>query len=172
MNVYVVKRGRPLTGKWKEFATLIPKRTDANMLRTQLGKGEPVFEWRKIELYIFNPAAPRPDFFFLGLECVCNQQARDIVGSLLEEGGELLPVTIEGASGVHYLYNCTKVVDALDPNRSIWEFFKQTGDSNLAVPSFFSSRLQGEGMFKYPKDLAAYMSSKKAGIIAIGSSKP
>jgi hypothetical protein len=151
MKVYQLSGANPVGTKHKEFASLSSKRSDRKLLDSQKGRGLPFTMWRKVQLFVYNPGDPRPDFFRFGLEYVCNQRVCELVGSILEESGQLLPLTIEGETGFHCLYNCTTVLDVLDPDGSIWEFHKESGTSKIVVPSFHANRFGKAQLFKYPR---------------------
>jgi hypothetical protein len=150
MKVYEINEGQPAGGKHREYACLNNKRNDGSFLNSQTGRGLRSTTWKEIELYVFNPGAPRPDFFGLGLDRVCNQRARDIAEDILLQSGELLPVKVEGEDGQYHLYNCTTVIDVLDPDRSIWKYDKEEKTSQIAVPSFHAKRLEKASLFKFP----------------------
>ncbi len=148
MKIYEVNHGQPAGSKRREFACLSNKRTDSRLLNSQTGRGLRFTTWKEIELFVFNPSAPRPDFFGLALEHVCNARAHELVGNILSQSGELLPLKVKGEAGMHYLYNCTTVVDVLNRQGAIWEYNKKFKTSKIAVPSFFAERLEKATLFK------------------------
>lgn len=50
-----------------------------------------------------------------------SERAYEVLGSVLEANGELLP--LESKSGKYYFYNLTNVIDALDLNKSNCDFW-------------------------------------------------
>src|SRR5262245_39350072 len=101
------------------FATLNNKRTD-NKLLDHCGSGKPFPAWRNVELYFDNSREKKGDFMGFGLNFVCSERARDVVWSVLESSGELMLLKIKGQSKPYYLYNGTTIIDALDPDGSMW----------------------------------------------------
>lgn len=149
MKVYKVGIGHPPGTKRREYACLNPKDRDGSFLSKHIGKGTPCAVWKPMELYVFNPGAPKPDIFSAP-SIVFNQRARDLLGRALESCGQLLPLTVKGEAGTHYLYNCTTVIDALDPAHSIWELDKDLDHSDIDVPSFHTKRLKDVTLFFLP----------------------
>lgn len=125
---------------------------DSGLLRVQLGHGSKTSEWHRIRLFVQNPGKPISDFLWLGSELVSSERARSLVGPSIDKHGEWLPVSIDGVAGDYYIYNSTTVIDVLNPKLSIWEFFKETGTSNIAAPAFFGKRLGQQWVFKYPME--------------------
>lgn len=68
---------------------------------------------------------------------------------LLEPNGELLPVTCAGDE--YYLYNTTRVVDALDESNSGMSRFADGRVFYIDHHAFFPERLQGLTIFKIPQ---------------------
>lgn len=149
MKVYEVKTGNPPGTKSREYASLNPKDRDDSFLSKHIGNGTSCAVWRPMEFYVFDPSAPKPDIFDAP-SLVFNQRARALLGPALESGGQLLPLTVEGVAGTHYLYNCTTVVDALDPEHSIWWHYKERNRSRIDVPSFHPKRLKDATLFLLP----------------------
>ncbi len=148
MKIYEVDHGQPAGSKRREFACLSNKRTDSRLIDSQIGRGVPFVTWKEIELFVFNPSAPRPDFFGLALEHVCNARAHELVGNILSQSGELLPLKVKGEAGMHYLYNCTTVIDVLNADDAIWRYNKEEKTAGIAVPSFHGERIGKKTLFK------------------------
>lgn len=152
MKVYKIETAHPATGRHKDFASLDCKRTDSKYFDA-LKYGHPAIDWRTRELRVYNPAAPRPDIFHLGLLDILSPRAFEILGDKLRQSGELLPVTVMGEDGTHYLYNCTNVIDVLDPKETIYEFYKaaMSDYSKVAIPAFHTEKLRNCSLFKFPR---------------------
>ena len=150
MKVFKICTGSP-PGKHWEYACLNPKDRDGSFLSPRIGNGEPCHDWRHMELYVYNPKAPSPDIFSMALDRILSQKARDCVGQVLEKSGQLLPLAVKRELGTHYLYNCTTVVDALDPATSIWLHYKERNRSVIDAPSFHPKRLDKVTLFMLPR---------------------
>lgn len=79
-----------------------------------------------------------------------------MLGDLLEARGELLALEVDGADE-HYPFNITRLVDALDQQRSEIKRFKTDG-TILRVKryEFDPERLAGETVFKLRPDRRGY----------------
>jgi len=80
---------------------------------------------------------------------VFNSKAVEILGDLLKPNGELLPITCDGER--LYVFNVTRVVDALDEASSEVERFGSGRIMDVVKFSFFQERLQGVTVFKVPQ---------------------
>jgi hypothetical protein len=149
MKVYELKIIHSRGEGRREFATVNDKRTDTKFT-DHCGKGKPLPNWHELELFFDKPKDPKADVMGFGLEFVFNQRACDLVGPILKGDGEILPVKMKGQPGQYYLYNCTRVIDVLDPKRSIWEYYKQTQSCYIEVPAFRKNRFGKAKLFKYP----------------------
>lgn len=63
-----------------------------------------------------NEGKPESDFPTLGSTPVFSRRAVDALSDMLIENGELLPLAL--ANGNYFVYNTTRVIDALDEERS------------------------------------------------------
>ena len=149
MKVYKIATGYPPGAKRREYARLNPKDRDGSFLSKHIGNGKPCSGWKPMELYFFNPSAPKPDIF-CAPSLVFNQRTCDLLKQSLESCGQLLPLTVKEEAGTHYLYNCTTVVDALDSKRSIWEYDRDLDHSDIDVPSFHPERFKDVTLFLLP----------------------
>ncbi|HEX2207713.1 MAG TPA: DUF1629 domain-containing protein [Longimicrobium sp.] len=70
-------------------------------------------EWIDDDL---NAGKPKSDFPTLGATPVFSQRAVDELFDVLVENGELLPLSVD--DGTYYVYNTTRIIDALDEERS------------------------------------------------------
>ena len=147
MKVFSINCGLPQNAKRREFARLDCNQRVYRLLSSQARKGRPIQGWEKVEMYIDNPTCPQPDFFWSSLDMICNQQTRDIVGHLLEQSGELLPMTIKGEQGIYYFFNPTPALDTIDPEHSIWDYSKQSQRSVIRGPAFRPNRLSKVSVF-------------------------
>jgi hypothetical protein len=155
MKVYHVETDfTPKSGRYREYAAL--NCDEKHTVIDDVGRGQRFPRWKSLEFFFDNPSCPRSDFMWLSSDLVCNQRARDVVGSILERSGELLPVTIEREAGNFYLYNCTTILKALNPSDSIYETTKKDQWTELIVPSFKPNRLIGEEIFKFQEMLSSF----------------
>ncbi len=92
---------------------------------------------------------------------VLRKPAVDAVGPLIEHDGELLPLECNQAP--LWLFNCTRVVDALDEERSAVTRFPSTGRlMRVETPVFRPEIIDGLNAFKIPQlpFSALYVSSQ------------
>jgi hypothetical protein len=92
---------------------------------------------------------PKGDFPWLVGVPVFSSRAIHALGDLLEGHGEILPTTIEGEQ--YFLFNVTKVIDALDEANS--EVIRYVGSAKvLRIPRYIFSaeKLTGIVIFKIP----------------------
>jgi hypothetical protein len=81
---------------------------------------------------------------------VFTSRAATALEDLLVPNGELLPVTIGGEG--YFLYNATRVVDALDElNSEIIRFPGKSKVLNIESHSFLEERVAGLAIFKIPQ---------------------
>jgi len=80
---------------------------------------------------------------------VFNSKAVNILGDLLEPNGELLPITCDGER--LFLFNVTRVVDALDEGNSGLKLFDDGDIMSIEEYSFIEERLLGVVVFKLPQ---------------------
>jgi len=170
MNVYQLRIVHSRGEGRREFATINNKRTDSKFA-DQCGQGKPLPNWHELELFFDNPKDPKADIMGFGLNFVFNQRACNIVGPILKTDGEMLPVKIKNQPGQYYLYNCTDVIDALDPKRSMWVDYKETQHGRIKfparrrieVPAFQPKRLKKTYLFKYPEGMSSIYLVERAG---------
>ncbi len=77
---------------------------------------------------------------------VFNRKAVDALADLLEPNGELLPIKCGGEE--YFLFNTTRLVDALDEDRSDLERFDDGRIWCIDRHSFVKDRVVGETVFK------------------------
>jgi len=78
-----------------------------------------------------------------------SQRAVDELGDLLADNGEILP--LECDDGTYYLFNVTRVIDALDRERSELRYFSSTGRlDEVTRYAFRAEQLEGATIFKIP----------------------
>lgn len=93
--------------------------------------------------------------------------AVDVLGSLLTEAGELFPLDCPGRD--YYVYNVTRLVDALNEEKSIVKRFKESGQIFRIVEHCFRPEpLAGVHVFKLPQLRASdvYVDDKFADLVA------
>lgn len=72
----------------------------------------------KLKSDSFNEGKKVPDIGHIAVgSIVLSERAVEILKKHLEPYGELLPLDVEGET--YYLYNVTKIIDALDQNKSV-----------------------------------------------------
>lgn len=81
---------------------------------------------------------------------VFSPRAVEALRDLLEETGEIFPVTI--SSEEYFVFNVTKIVDALDePNSEVIRFKGSSKVLNIRSHSFYTEKLFGIVIFKIPQ---------------------
>jgi len=80
---------------------------------------------------------------------VLSQRAVDALGALLTDNGEVLPLRYD--EGSYYAYNVTRVVDALDKERSEIDYFDDGRVLDIDHHVFDLTRLRGVTIFKVPE---------------------
>jgi hypothetical protein len=107
-------------------------------------------EWRK----------PRSDFPVLGSTPTFSHRAVDALLDLLVPSGELLPLSGD-ASGL-FVYNVTRVVDALDEERSTLVRFPSSNRVMWVIKhAFHPERVNGETIFKVPQIRGAVFTTEQ-----------
>ncbi len=90
---------------------------------------------------------PIPDFSTISGAPVFNARALAVLGDLLEGRGELLPLDVEDAED-HYAFNCTRLSDALDEERSELAYFRTGRVMAVDRYEFDQRKLVGDTIFK------------------------
>jgi hypothetical protein len=80
---------------------------------------------------------------------VFSQKAVTALRDLLEKNGQILPVSIAGEG--YFLYNVTRIVDALDETDSSMDRFDDGRVFYIDDHSFFPHKLAGLSIFKIPQ---------------------
>jgi hypothetical protein len=106
-------------------------------------------EWIDDEL---NAGKPKSDFPTLGTAPVFSHRAVDALLDLLIESGELLPLRI--AEGAHYVYNTTRVLDALDEERSTVVRFPDGNVMRIENYEFREEMIRAFPVFRIPQSRA------------------
>jgi hypothetical protein len=100
----------------------------------------------------FNRNLPPGDFpnLFLPGVPVFSLRAVDVLKNMLQENGEILPLSCN--EGEYYAYNVTTTIDALDESKSELERFKSSGRiMEVSRYVFFGDRLIDASIFKIPQ---------------------
>ena len=93
---------------------------------------------------------PKGDFPNLGTHIpVLNSKAVKALADLLKPNGELLPAVCDNEK--YYLFNVTKIVDALDEENCRLDRFDDGRVSYIEKYSFFEEKLIGMTIFKIPQ---------------------
>ena len=159
MKIYRVSTyAKPPGGKFQDYAQLSCRKSDEKFLREEHfhGKAFPG-KWRPITLFFEEPLWPRADFYtFYPENFVCTERAKTLAGPALEKAGEFLPVTIEGESEVHYIYNVTACGAFIDPPRSIYEYEldepAETARGVRVAPAFQTKPIAKLSVFKLSEE--------------------
>jgi hypothetical protein len=85
---------------------------------------------------------------------VFSPRAVEILAELLENGGELLPIICEHEE--YFLFNVTRVIDALDEDASQLVRFDDGGILDIDRYSFKENKLTGVNIFKLPQKPLSY----------------
>lgn len=90
-----------------------------------------------------------------GFSHLISERAIDLIGSLFERSGELLPVEIEDRdlSSQFYLFRCTKVIDCLHAKKSEVTYVPWDPEeiAHIKDSVFVAERLPDEGLFVVPE---------------------
>ena len=118
--------GRPMADGWSalEVAVLIEEPRDAEL-----------------------PASDFP--WLVGSPPVFSARAAEALADLLKGRGELLPLAFE--EGEYYAFNVTRLSNALDEERSEFEYYPDGGIMEIVRHTFLPERLVGETIFKLPQ---------------------
>jgi len=124
-------------------------------LMTMLGTGSftggPIRErWAAFDFYILDTLRIRGDFLgFTSGTFAFSERVLQGFGSLFEEIGEILPITIDGAP--HHVLNVLRVVDALDMRQSEYRTFYQDRIASVDRYVFNPECLREESIFRIPQ---------------------
>jgi hypothetical protein len=175
MNIYRLTTERDREGHWR-YRWLLEadednrSKIDEYRSRYNLFRGQSVSEfWQPIEVvpedretYQWQSTPPLGDFPCLtsaGIEPVFSRLAVDALSNLLEGNGELLPLNC--AEGEYYLFNTTRIVDALDEEKTEFKPYSevdpdmayQDDDPHAPVitrPAFYPEVVADLTIFKIP----------------------
>ena len=144
---------KPKAGRYSGYAGLSFLDKDT-CLFPYLGKGRPFQgEWKPIQLYIADPANPRPDIFGFPGGFVCDEAVFRLLGEPLEMSTEVLSVSVEGEAKRFYACHITNSYNAVDKEKSLWRppGYKN-GRKMLITPAFIPEKLGDQSLFKIPDD--------------------
>jgi hypothetical protein len=140
------------------FEWLLPVNRDDNELLVFDGTPRAA-SWRPIKMKRLtrddtgNPLAPND--FPPGCEMAVSSAAKTLLGPVLEEAGELLP--LDCPDGDFWALNVTRLVDALDEEQSELLRSSQTGRILMIHRYSFRSNCLGPEIFKLPQAARAYI---------------
>ncbi|MBI5569331.1 MAG: hypothetical protein HY914_05235 [Desulfomonile tiedjei] len=80
---------------------------------------------------------------------VFSLKATKVLADFLDLGGELLPITC--AAERYFVFNVTRVIDALDEGNCELELFDDGDIMDILRFAFFLERLEGTSVFKVPQ---------------------
>lgn len=114
----------------------------------------------RIEVDPDSYSLPRGDFpSLLPSIPIFSLRAISALGDLLKGNGEVLAIKCDGEE--YFLFNVTRVVDALDESNSEIVRFKGTSRVlNIRNYVFFKEKLPGLAIFKIPQDSAVFVTDK------------
>ena len=104
-------------------------------------------EWIDDDL---NAGKPKSDYPTLGSTPVLSQRAVDELLDVLVENGELLPLDGDLAEK-YYVYNVTRILDALDTEKSDAIWFGTGRIMMMKQYAFHGAQLEGVTIFKVPQ---------------------
>jgi hypothetical protein len=104
-------------------------------------------EWIDDEL---NSGKPKSDYPTLGSTPVLSQHAVDELMDVLVENGEILPLNGDPADR-YYAYNVTRILDALDTEKSDAIWFGPGRIMMMKQYAFRDTKLAGATIFKVPQ---------------------
>ncbi len=106
--------------------------------------------WESVRMFweTEDGSRPRSDFARAGGAPAFNGRSLDALSDLLEGRGELLPLDVEDADEEYYAFNCTRLSDALDEQRSEFAYFPDGGILDIDRYQFLSQQLAAETIFK------------------------
>ncbi len=144
---------RPKVGRFKSYASLSIQEKDTTTLN-HVGACAPFNGvWNTVQLYIENPASPRPDIFGFPRAFICNERARKLLSEPLEMCAELLPITLEGEVGGFCICNILNCFNAVDKKKSTYRSLAgKKAIPMLITPTFIPERLGEGSLFKIPDD--------------------
>lgn len=100
------------------------------------------------------PTGPIGDCAYLSAVPTFSQRAVEALRPLLELNGELLPVRC--ACGEYYVYNVTRVLDALDERQSDVTYFESSGRvMTIDTHVFSAAALVDASIFRIPQIVAS-----------------
>jgi len=114
-------------------------------------------KWTGREKFAFVPARlPKGDTPGLRSHIpVFSSKAVTVLEDFLEPNGELLPIICDKEK--YFLFNVTKVVDALDEPNCELQLFDDGGIMDIVRYSFLKKKLIGVNIFKLPQDLLGWV---------------
>jgi hypothetical protein len=109
--------------------------------------------WKELEVYIYNPKIKPKNFYNLASgNLVFDEKVLDICQTIFEIAGEILPLQVERGEKL-YLLNILDCKNALDYDRSIWDYYPRTGRTGgILNYKFHEWRIKNEStLFKIPE---------------------
>ena len=82
---------------------------------------------------------------------VFSVRAVKVLGDLLKGNGEVLPITCDGED--YFIFNVTRVIDALDERESELDLFDDGDIMDIVRYSLLRDKLAGANIFKIPQDV-------------------
>lgn len=109
-------------------------------------------EWEELEVYIYNPKTQPKDFYNMGWQIlVFNEKVLDICQTVFELSGEILPLQVERGQKL-YILNVLNCPNALDYNRTKWDYYDDGTKGRILQPKFYENRIESKStIFKIPE---------------------
>ena len=110
--------------------------------------------WRELEVYVYNPKTKPKDFYNMGWEMlIFNEKVLDVCQTIFEMAGEILPLQVERGQKL-YLLNILQCINALDYDRTVWDYYPRTGRKGRILKyGFHSEKASNEAsIFKIPEE--------------------
>lgn len=156
-----------LNSDYNHFQSLAPvKGADVSII-INLFDGKPIKRlWNPIEVQIFEGeegeeeeeiGKSEGDFPLFGGQPVFTKNAVETIEDLLTPNGEILPLIFEQKTDKYFIFNVTKISDALDVNQS--KVRRYTTGNIMCIDKFEFNphKLDGAVIFKIPQLVKAYV---------------
>lgn len=104
--------------------------------------------WKPVRMcWTSSAGLPVPDIAQQAGGLVLNERARDVLGDLLQGRGELLDLDVQDA-GPHWIFNVTRISDALDEHASELKRFRSGRIMDIERYVFDPAKLAGDTIFR------------------------
>lgn len=97
------------------------------------------------------------DFTTLGTIPVFSERAVTVLGDFLTQNGELLPLEYPEAKTAYFAFNVTRIIDALDRERTVAQWFDNDRIMVAERYAFHAERLRDAKIFKIPQSTPVFI---------------